>query len=447
MHATVLSMLADRYGQLENLTKQSELLLAAADLARSAHDAAGEAQKRCITAWVMFRSSRSDSAELQLARALPLIPSEKTAESRAAVVACNSALAYRYLGRRQLDSAITHMKASVTLLQETGDTLFSNYDVLLNNYGEMLMQVGRTREALAQIVHLRALLQVKGETETDGYVTTAANTAVVLLSLGEFASARSLLESEIARVHQPGSTAKVPLFFRVRAMMTYRRLEMADSAYRLATELAADTEQVFPPWLILDVQMCIADALLRTGQVAKARAVAAASRPIQAKVGNGRPLIQAVLVDAALESAQRGPTAALDTLRRFIASAGTVSGTPQGSWLAPALAQASAYALAAGDVAVARTLANDALAAATIDTLALTRSAYVGEALAAAAHAAHAAGDTRGARQLATRALVPLRFGFGETSAQVTAIMPLLAPADRIVPARSAPAGAAPTRR
>ncbi len=437
MHAAILTMLADRYGQLENLNRQSELQLTAAELARSVQDDAGEAQMRCIAAWVMYRSDRTDSAEVQLTRAQSLLRGRPADASQAAVLACNSAMATRHLVRQQFDSALTRMRASLTLLTQAGDTLSSDFDVVLNYYGSALNQAGRPREALAQVTRLRTLKQQKGETESDGYVTTAANIAAALLGLGEFASARALLESEIARVHPPGSTAEVPLFFRIRSMMTYRRLGMVDSVRRLAAELAADTVHPLPPALLLDVRLSLADALLLGGRSEEARAVVSAARPLLAKLPKQpRARAQMVLVDAALVSASRGPAAALDTLRQFLGGAGYAPGTKLGTWLAPVLVQASDYALATGDPRSALTFATDALAEASLDSLAVLRSAYTGNALAAAARATLASGDTIGARQLASRAMLPLRYGFGAASAQVASNAFLLTTAPPIRPAR-----------
>ncbi len=437
MHAAILTMLADRYGQLDDLNRQSELQLTAAELARSVHDDVGEAQKRCIAAWVMYRSDRADSAEVQLTRALSLLRGVKADTSQAAELACNTATAARHLARQEFDSALTRVQASLRLLEKAGDTLSSDYVVALNNAGSALLSMGRMREANSHVEHVRALMREKGETESDAYVTIASNNAAVLLALGEYASGRALIESEIARLHPAGSTAETPLYFRIRSMMLYRRLGLADSVRRIAAELAADTVRPMLPAMKAEVRLSLAEALLRTGRTEEARSVARAARPFLAKLPpQPRAFSQAVLLDAAFQNAASGPAAALDTLRRYLGTAGYTAGKKAGTWMASVLVEASEYALAAGDPAAARVLASDALAEATLDSLTLTQSGLAGRALAAQARASLAAGDTIGSRQFAARAVIPLRYGFGETSPQVAAIATLLAPAAPVIPAR-----------
>ena len=427
IHASILTMLADRYGQLDDLAKQSELQLEAAALSQSDHDVEGEAQMRCIAAWVLFRSNRVDSAEVQLARAVSLLKNRHDAKTLRADVACNSASATQLVARQQFDSAEARIRSSIGMLEQSGDTLSTNYDVLLNNLAGVLLQAGKSRDAYAALARLGAMKIRKGENGTDAYVTTTGNIAVALIALGEFATARSMLEAEIAKVHPSGSTSEIPLFFRVRSMMTYRRLGMVDSVRRLAAQLVADTSLRLPVTILLDARASLAEAYLLTGRVAEARGAAQALRPLLAKLPPPpRSRAQVAMLDAALLNAGGGAAGALDSLQRYLATAGfTATSRPEG-WMSPVLSRASEYALETGDATRAAMLARAALAAAAIDSIAPTQSAYFGDALVAEARAVLAIRDSANARRLAMQALTPLRYAYGAVHARVVATETLI---------------------
>ena len=427
IHAAILTMLADRYGQLDDLNKQSELQLQGAGLAQSVNDGVGEAQKRCIAAWVMFRSNRADSADAQLTRATTLLRARHSDDTRAAEIACNTAIAARHVLHQEFDSAVSRNRASAALLERAGDTLTSDYEVVLNGLGMTLNLSGNAREATRIVTRLRSLMLQKGDGETDAFIVITGNVAVSLMALGEFASAQSLLESEIARVHPDGSTSEIPLFFRIRSLSAYRRLGMADSVLRLSSTLAADTSLRLSPPVTLDTHAALAEALLLTGNVGAARSAASALRPLLARVPpQPRWRSQVVLLDAAILNATGGAAIALDSVQRFLVSAGFKASTKAETWLAPVLVRASEYALRSGDARRARALARDAVTSAMFDSIAPLQSAFVGDALMADAHASMSLGDSAAVMSAATRALPALRYGYGALHPRVTSAARLL---------------------
>ena len=428
IHASILSFLADRYGELNDLMKQSELELQSAALSHSVGDNAAEAHQRCIASWVLFRSERKDSAEAQLALAKQILLRYPRDTSMATSIACSTADATRQVQKGAFDSAVVNMQTAVALTKRSGDTLSSNYTVALNNLANSQMQSGHIREALATLGMAIAAFVNAGNVDTEGYLVLAGNRAASLLLIGEYATASRGLEAEIRRLHAPGSTAPAPLTLLVRSVAAYQRLGAADSVARMAPVVLADSSRSLPPNVILDTKVALADATLLSGRVADAERMAAALGPTIAQLPpRPRARLQPVLLDAALMNAAGKPAAALDSLQRFARSAGWGDTSHVEAWLAPLLIRASSYALATGDAARAATLAHDARGAASIDSLAPKQSAVVGDALVAESRARLALRDTVGASVLVAQSLVPLRYGYGAGHARVTAAEQLLA--------------------
>ena len=423
VQASLLMTLADRYGELNQLGKQVALTQRAADKSHAAGDSLVEARYRCIAAWIHFRLDHPDTAGVQLATGLALLKSPRGDERMAAEIACNTAKSTQYGLRQQFDSAIATTRASVQLLESIGDTLSNGYDVTLNNLAGSLNQSGRSREASDVLARIAAMIVAKGGENSTGLLVIISNRAGAALRLGEFATARTMLEREATRLRAPGTATPLPPMVLYNLIMTYQRLGLADSVNRLANVLIRDTTLGLPPSVILDAHVALADAELQSGRTEDARreAVQVAKLVKQAAGGPPRGRARPALLDAAMLQAGGQNAQALDSLQRFLTAAGYKPGARAEGWLALILVRASAYALATGDHARALAFARDARAAAGVDALAGKQSAFVGEALAAEARALQAQGNTSGARELATKALGPLRYGYGDGHPAVAA--------------------------
>ena len=424
VQSSLLMTLADRYGELGQLGKQVALTQLAADRSHQAGDSVVEARYRCLAAWIHFRLDQPDTASAQLTTALALLASPREDQRVPAEIACNTARSTQYALRQQFDSAVARTRASVQLLESIGDTLGSDFDVALNNLAGSLNQSGRSREASDVLGRLAAMMVRKGGENSIGFLVIISNRASAALQLGEFATARTLLEREASRLRAPGSATPLPPMMAYRLIMTYQRLGLADSVSRIANAVLRDSTLGLPPSVILDVRVARADAELQSGHAAEAQREAAQVARIVARLAGAPPRARATpaLLDAAMLQAGGQATPALDSLQRFVTSAGYKPGTKAEGWLAPVLLRASEYALATGDHGRAAVFARDARAAARVDALSATQSAIVGEALAAEARALRAQGDTRGARDLATKALGPLRYGYGDRHPAVAAL-------------------------
>jgi eukaryotic-like serine/threonine-protein kinase len=428
VQASLLMTLADRYGELDQLAKQVALTQRAADRAHDAGDSLVEARNRCIAAWIHFRLNHPDTASAQLATALALLKSPREDERVPAEIACNTARSTQYALRQQFDSAVARTRASVQLLESSGDTLSSDFDVTLNNFAASLNQAGRPREASDVLGRIATMLARKGGENNNGMLVIIGNRASVAVQLGEFATARAMLEKEAGLLRSPGSTTPLPSMIAFRLIQTYQQLGQADSVRTLATLLLRDTTLGLPQPVLLDARIALADAELQSGRAADARREAAMSTRLAAQVaGPPRARTRLVLLDAALLQAGGQHAQTLDSLQRFLTSVAYKSGTRAQGWVVPILLRASASALATGDHARAATFARDARAAASLDSLSGTQSAFVGEAFAAEARAVRAQGNTSGARELGTQSLGPLRYGYGEGHPAVAAVVRWLA--------------------
>ncbi|MBC7841383.1 MAG: serine/threonine protein kinase [Gemmatimonadaceae bacterium] len=416
VQSSLLMTLADRYGELNQLGKQVSLTRRAATQAHQAGDSVVEAKYRCLAAWVHFRLDQPDTASAQLATALTLLKTPRRDERVQAEIACNTARSSQFVLRQEFDSATARTRASVQLLESIGDTNSSDYDVALNNLALSLNQSGRQRDAADVLGRLAALLVRKGGENSNGLLVIVSNRAGVFLQLGEFAGAREQLEREAARLRMPGSATPLPPMIAYRLIMAYQQLGLVDSVTHLASALLRDNRLGLPPSVLVDVRVALADAELQGGHAAEARREAASVARMVAQAGAGPPRARArpALLDAALLQAGGQNAQALDSLQRFLSSAGYKSGVRSEAWLAPLLLRASACALATGDNARAAAFARDAGAAASVDVLAAMQSAIVGEALSAEARALKGQGNVQGARDLASKALVRMRYGYGD---------------------------------
>ena len=423
--SSLLMTLADRYGELNQMGKQVSLTQLAAARAHAAGDSLVEARDWCLAAWIHFRLDQPDTASAQLATALALLKTRRNDERVPAEIACNTAQSTQYALRQQFDSATARTRASVQLLESSGDTLSSDYDVTLNNYAASLNQAGRPREAADVLGRLALILRRKGGENTSGLLVIVSNRASVNLQLGEFATARAQLETEAARLRAPGSTTPLPPMIAYRLIMTYQQLGLSDSTSRLASALLNDTTLGLPPPVLLDARVALADAELKSGRTGDASRETALVAKSAAQMAGAPPRARArvTLLDATRMQASGQHAQALDSLQRFVASAGYKPGAKSESWLAPLLLRASASALATGDNARAAAFARDARTAASVDALTATQSAFVGDAQAAEARALSAQGNTSAARALATQALAPLKYGYGDGHPAVTALV------------------------
>ncbi|MCC7053234.1 MAG: serine/threonine protein kinase [Gemmatimonadaceae bacterium] len=420
MLSSLLSNLADRYADLNDLASQRDLLYSAAQAAGRAGEPAREAGALCLTGWVLLQQGQGDSAAVMIQRAMAL-PRAVTDDSVAMVVACNTARAVQLTQRQQLDSALGLSRQSLHLLEHVGDTLSSNYATALNNFGGILIGTGRLREASRTFERCTAVLQRIGRGDTEGASVVVGNQAVALIGIGQFRDARLVLDREQARIRGQEASVTLPLVLRYRALQLASRLRQVDSLERLARGLFTDS-QARNPLVQVEARALLVSALMDAGRAADAMRL---HTELQGMLPGAPPqprlLALVAVADAAVRAGQRGAAIALDSLDAYIRRSARAKAGDD-TFLYPALLRGSLLAAAASDPARALSLAQRAATSATTDSVALSRSALVGDALAAGARAQLLLGDAERARKAGEAALGPLRSGYGADHPQVRAL-------------------------
>ena len=422
VYSALLAMLGDRYGQLNDLARQSELQLLAAEQSHIARAARVEAQQRCVAAWAMYRSDRSDSASQQLDLATALLRTAPTTADPGAAVACNTAAAARFSQQQQYDSAIARLRGSVVLLRTAGDSASNNMDVALNSLSLLQNQAGRPRDGAATSSELQRVLLRKGQGMSEGYFVVAGNLVAAFLNLGEFAEARRVLDVERKKIEAPGRETTLPIVLQFRALQVAHRLGDADMVIRYARPLLEKAGKQLPSAITAEAYASLGEAYVARGDIRSAqRTETALESLLSASEKNPRNALLLAMLSASLSTAKGNQSTARAALTRALSGAGYVAGAKPASWMAIPLLRASDAALAASDTAAAAQLARDARIAATTDSLSLRQSAVVGDALRAESRAALAGGGVQQAAELAQRSLVPLAAGYGAASPQVAA--------------------------
>ena len=411
MLSSLLSNLADRYADLNDLGNQRALMYSAALAARRANEPAREAAALCLTGWVSLQQGHADSAAALIREGMALMTKARF-DTAQMLIACNTARALQFAQQQQQDSAVALTTQSIGLLERNGDTLSSNYATALNNLGSSQGIAGRPREGEKALARSAHVLQQIGRGETEGMAVVQGNRLASLIGLGQFLDARALLESERQRILGGDASGVLPLVLRFRAVQLYSRLHQVDSLERYARTLFADS-QAQNPMVQVEARALLSVALLSTQRAADARRVYA---ELRAMLPGAPPLPRlrttVAVADAAFRAADGNPKLALDSLRAFLQRSSTVPGGND-TFLYPALLRASELAVAAGDGTVAVTLARQAVAAASVDSEAVTRSALTGDALAVEARALALMRDTVRSRTTVARAISAMSAGYG----------------------------------
>jgi serine/threonine-protein kinase len=380
----VLSGLADRHGERNDLARQRTTLYAAAAAYERAADDAGAANMRCQAAWVLQRDGQPDSAAQQLARALERLPRAR-ADSLGAIISCNLARATLLEARGARDSAVRLLADNVVRLVTTGDTVTSDFAVALNNLGRAQMQAGRPRDGERTFARAALTTKLLGRDSTESLYVMTGNRAFALLALGERAAAERLVQDELDLLRLAPTAPRVPLGLRFRLLQ--RAVDARDWPMAVVLARAAlDQPDELPPPVRIEALAALVEGSLAQGAPAEASRRLRALDTLMAHQPAIPPFtIPTVLARAAWLSHTRGPAAAHDTLVGVLATRPLRVGADYPRVRA-ALA-AARYALAAGRPDAAAQLAREGLTSTRLDAESDRRSDWVREARALLAEA------------------------------------------------------------
>jgi serine/threonine-protein kinase len=307
------------------------------------------------------------------------------------------------------------MRRALFTLDSLGEVGNLDYDALLSTFAGSLDRRGQHREA--DSVYLRSifLMDSAGNGETMDRAIVEHDLAVSLGSLGETAEAERLLRDVLTRIARSDPDAHLPSQPLIHYAQTAYDNGKSDSAVKYFTILAAQATQEGNDYWRGRALFGLAEAQLQRGDLAAARKTTAQFRslaPNEKLTNTDDHIVDARVLDARLALASGDPAAAYARAVEVLHDRGYFDGKRHSTFW-EALMLASDAALGARETDSALALARGAHTIAMLDTLADTRSAYVGEARLAEGRALLAKGDSAGARTTLALALAGLRRGGG----------------------------------
>ena len=308
------------------------------------------------------------------------------------------------------DSAVAYAQRALRMLEDSSATLNTRYGGMLNDLATYLGVAGRNREAIPVFRRILALLDSLGLDDSQQHVVVAFNLAVSLRDMGEWASARDVIASELRRGGPSGENVSTMLKYLYGT--TTSALAMNDTALLWLTRAGRDTS-LRSASLVAGIPAGLALVRLRQGQRAAARPLVRQALDAYRRVPD-RPQSQAnrVLLQARARVAEGDVRRALAGLRADLRWMGYFDGK-QERYMGPILVAAAEEALALGELDAAERFARSAREVAAVDSLALRQSAVVGEASLVHARVSRAKGDTSAAGTWAELSIPALAFGYG----------------------------------
>jgi eukaryotic-like serine/threonine-protein kinase len=405
-----MSNLAARYYEMGDRETEREVLAEARTLAERANLPEQVALAACGRVYSFAYDDLLDSAraELSLARAAL---ARSGAGSGEIAVHCRRVEGQLLVAEGHPDSAISLLNGVVTRIERSSeeDAFAASYRFgALNDLAQALRAAGRTREASRyqqQIVHQ---LDSTGYGQTEIFPAAVGFLTSSLSELGEFAAVRSTLEPLMRQqeaVLGSGQASAQLEFLYGQAHLRLGQLDSADLWIGRALRGPAEV-----PWgVAMWAPPAVTQLRLDQGRLADAR------REIR-HLPSGTPTRQAnsALLGARIRWEEGDSLGAVAMLEQGL-RAMPWQGPKPPPYLALPLITAGEWRLSLGAARAADSLAALAIAAARVDSLALTHSALVGRAELLRARAHRAAGDSSAARTAAERAVMALSNGFGPT--------------------------------
>lgn len=408
-----LLQMSGRYRELLALNEQDALLTRAESLSVAIHDTAQLAQTRCERADWLRHKGQLDAARALFDRTTPLIQAARNPRVEAWCLNMRSELADEM---RQPDEALADAQRSVAIRDSIGMTRDVEYLDLLGHLAGALEGAGRPRESITLYRRIIATMDSTGRGGTLSRAIHGHNMAMTLTNLGETAEAELWLRQMLEVAERSDTTHRAGFLTSIHYAEAALNQGKGDTALKYFREVT--TQAVKDSNRYREGRGLFGEgrALVRLGRLKEARAVHARLSTLAAGGTSWKfaddHIVDPRVLDALIATAAGDAARALSQFRDVLESKRSSEGKNL-SRLRPIALSAARSALAAGDVAEALRLARDARQMATLDSLALTRSAFVGEARLVEARAHLASGDTTLAQEALAAALVALETGAG----------------------------------
>jgi serine/threonine-protein kinase len=432
--ASLLVQLSERYADLGESTVRGQLLTRAESIAVASGYADGLAEIRCNLADNQRTQGRYAEAQKTLDGADSLL---RAHPDPAVQALCLQMRADLQIEAGPHEGTLGLIERALAIRDSIKTTEGISFVALLADFASALDMDGRHREAIAVYRRVGSILDSTGLGSTMTSAVNEHDMAVALFQLGETAEGERLFRDVIARVSGSDPSGRFPpqpLIHYAHAALFQRHFDTAAKYFSiLNAQGVADSNTYWQGRALFG----LAESQIALGHLADAQRTMATFRPMSAN-----PKLQRAsddqLVDYRILEAQIAFAAghAADARRQVtdaLRSAGYFAGKRRAVFRS-ALILAAELALRAGDLAGAASLARDASAVVTQDSLTSTRSAFVGEARLVEAEARLARGDTTGAQNTLTQAATALEAGAGPAhprTAQARALLGQLGTAAR----------------
>ena len=405
--------LSDRYSDIGDRRARADVLRKADSIATALADNTLLAQVRCDRGDVLRTEGAYDRAQQMLAAGESLLTRRPDPLVQAACLTAKSRLAAE---TGHPDRAEATVRAALAIRRGLGETRDATYSDLLDELAVAQEEEGHPREALATWARAIASMDSSGRGGMLDRVVMQHNAAGALVKLGETAEAERVFHDVLIRAAAADRQGRIdwqPLIHYAETALTQRHADSASKYFGIIVG-RADAE-ANPFWQGRGL-FGLARAQIALGQVARARTSAVRF----AKIARAFPplkktddLVPDTTVLAGLFSLAGGHTlAAQASFLTALRSNGYYEGKMR-SRLHPVVLLVAQTALDLGHPTAALQYARAAEATAAVDSLAATRSAWVGQAQLLEARALLAAGDTGAARRTAMAAARALTGGAG----------------------------------
>lgn len=399
--------LANRYYEMGNRKTQRRLLGRARALARRAGLPVDLALADCARVYSFAYDEMLDSARTDLAEAMASLKRVGGGPDEVAIL-CLQARGQLLVAENRPDAAVPLLVRAVARSSTPVEPRDFRLSVL-NDLAQAMRAAGRTRQGARYQRQIVLQLDSAGFGLTRILPDAASFLTSSLSELGELVAVDSVvvpLIREYEAAYGQGQASTVLAF--LHGQNELRKDELDSAEVWIGRAIRDTTPQMggIVDW----APAAIVQLRLEQGRMAEARAE---MHRVPRDSGSRRAV--AVLLAAELRWKEGEAAAALTELEDSLRLLSRPGGAPRPTLALP-LVVAAEWRLAHGDAQGADSLAAAGIAAAAIDTLALSRSAWAGRGELVRARARRALHDTAGARTLARRALTALTNGAGPDS-------------------------------
>jgi hypothetical protein len=409
----ILLQLSARYAELGDSKIRGALLVRAESLATAAGDRGQLIEARCdmvdnLRTDGKYKDAQQlmDSTEAML-RATP---------SPRAEVGCLQALTdlENETGPNH-DRGIPAIRRAIFIRDSLGETGDMAYVGLFSSLAAAQDEHGQPRDAIVTFRNAMGILDRTGRGETMTRAILQHDYGVSLMTLGEIASGEAALYGMMAQLQRSDPTNPLP----TQPLIHYAHAALfehhSDSAAKYFALLAGQSARQHNAYWEGRALFGLAQAQMQLGDVSGAQRTTARFHQMATHFttwATDDQITDARMLDAMLALAKGDTMGAHALVVQVLRSNGYFNGTRRKIFRA-ALITAAETGLALGHPAEALGYVRDVHAKAAVDSLAETRSAYVGEARLIEARALLASGDTSKARASIALSVIALRNGAG----------------------------------